>query len=296
MSFFRYEGVTHWYKGQCHAHSIASDGAKTISELAEMYAAAGHSFLFVTDHWKRMDALRSPNGAPLLLLDGMEFDGCDRGGHYYHVVCLGRCEGISEKHDLEDAMQKAREQSCLLILAHPYWSGNDVADAIAHPFDGVEIYNHAAACDTGRSCGLLYWDKMLDHAPKTLGLAVDDIHATVTNSVWGGGWIAVAAKERTEKAILRAIAEGRFYASCGPEIQTIRREEGNLVLETSPVAAIRLVGPAWNAQRVVAREGSTITEARFVLPKGWPWMRVELEDIYGRRAWTNALFLENSRD
>ena len=52
---FRYSPHPHWFKGNTHIHTNASDGGKTHAEVAALYAAAGFSFLFATDHFIASD-------------------------------------------------------------------------------------------------------------------------------------------------------------------------------------------------------------------------------------------------
>src|SRR3989339_807804 len=74
---FRYNTSGSWYKGNVHIHSNDSDGGKNFEELAEMYANAGYSFLFRTDHWVCSNALQEKDTYPVLWLDGVEIDGID---------------------------------------------------------------------------------------------------------------------------------------------------------------------------------------------------------------------------
>ncbi|NQU44586.1 hypothetical protein HQ520_14950 [bacterium] len=135
---FRYANLLpDWYKGNTHIHSTASDGGKTFPELAEMYAGAGYDFLFRTDHWVESDVEGDGAVYPLLWVDGMELDGCDHGGSEYHVVCLGKTRGITGEIGLVAAMEAARAQGALLILAHPRWMDNSQDDAMRYGFDGV---------------------------------------------------------------------------------------------------------------------------------------------------------------
>jgi len=121
---FRYDTSKRWFKGNTHIHSTASDGGKTFAEIADMYASAGYDFLFRTDHWVLSDVEADAGEYPLLWLDGMELDGKDTEGAYFHVVCLGKVDGVAREGGLVEAMKKAREQGALLVDAHPHWCGH----------------------------------------------------------------------------------------------------------------------------------------------------------------------------
>jgi hypothetical protein len=287
---FRYNTTGQWFKGNTHIHSTASDGGRTFSELAELYAAAGYDFLFRTDHWVASDTGNDSGSFPLLWLDGIELDGTDRTGANFHVVCLGRVEGICRNDGLEAGLRSAREQGAITILAHPHWCGNSLDDCLRWKFDGVEVYNHVCHWLNGKSGGLVHWDAALMQQPCTLAFAVDDAHLRPEHPGWNGGWIMVNAPERTPEAILNAIRRGNFCSSCGPEFHSIALDEGQLLVETSPVQFARLVGPRWNGMRLGSFDAAPIQTIRFPIPCEWEYAYLEVQDTEGRRAWTNALF------
>ena len=103
---FRYDTSGQWLKGNTHIHSTASDGGKTFAEIADMYAPAGYDFLFRTDHWVPSDAAGDGETYPLLWLDGIELDGEDTEGAYFHVVCLGKVKGVAREAGLVQAMKE----------------------------------------------------------------------------------------------------------------------------------------------------------------------------------------------
>ena len=291
MNTFRYDTSGHWYKGNTHVHSTASDGGKGFKELAEMYRSVGYEFLFRTDHWVPSDAGGDVENSPLLWLDGVELDGQDHTGAYFHVVCLGRVTGIRREDKFEAGLTSARQQGALTILAHPHWCGNSLEDGIRWQFDGIEVYNHVCHWLNGKSCGLVHWDAALKHNPNTLAFAVDDAHVRPEHPGWNGGWVMVNAPECTAAAIVSAIRCGNFYSSCGPELRSIKFDGNEVRVETSPVRFVRLVGPDCHGNRVGSFDGQLITEASFTVPKEWRYAYVEIEDAEGRRAWTNSLLV-----
>ena len=173
---FRYDTNGKWFKGNTHIHSTASDGGKSFTEIAAMYAKAGYDFLFRTDHWVTSDVSKDADPYPLLWLDGIELHGKDHTGSSYHVVCLGRVTDVTQQGGLVAALQAARSQGAFIVLAHPHWMGNTLEDALRWGFDGVEIYNHVCRWLNGKGDGSVYWDAMLRHNGDTVGLAVDDAH------------------------------------------------------------------------------------------------------------------------
>ena len=296
MPTFRYHKNGTWYKGNAHIHSTASDGGKTFLELAHMYADVGYDFLFRTDHWVSSDAQADGRGHPLLWLDGIELDGRDHGGSHYHVVCLGTFTGITREMGFVRALEAARAQGGLLILAHPHWMGNSLEDALRWGFHGVEVYNHVCHWLNGKGDGTVYWNAMLRRFPNTLAFAVDDAHIRPEHPGWNGGWIMVNAPELSPEAIWAAIRAGHFYASCGPEFHAIECESAErdairVTVRTSAVQFVRLVGPAHLGARIGSFDGKLLTEATLQVPLDWPYVYLEIEDAQGRRAWTNPLLM-----
>jgi hypothetical protein len=289
--YFRYNTSNQWFKGNTHIHTIASDGGKTIAEIAEMYASAKYDFIFFTDHWVSSNVADVSRNSPLLLLDGIELDGVDNTGSYFHVLCLGKTEGLRVEDGFENAMKKAREQGSLLILAHPHWCGNSLEDANRWDFDGVEIYNHVCNWLNGKSCGLIHWDAMLGNRPDTLSFSADDAHLRPEHPGWNGGWITVNAPDLSRDSVLTAIKRGNYYSSCGPEFNSITCDGNILHIDCSPVQFIRLVGPGTKGRRTGSFNTELLTRASMEIPEGWEYIYIELEDETGKRAWSNTLFV-----
>ena len=292
-SNFRYTTTGNWYKGNTHIHSTASDGGWTFAELAQAYAGVGYDFLFRTDHWVCSDVAADPNDYSLLWLDGIELDGRDDAGSYYHVVGLGSFTGLTREMGLVAAIQAAREQGGLLILAHPHWMGNSFEEALRWDFHGVEAYNHVCQWLNGKGDGGAYWSTVLARNPATLGIACDDAHVRPEHPGWNGGWIVVNAPELSRPAITAAIRAGNFYSSTGPEFHTIAYDGTTVTIETSPVQFARLVGPGSMGKRVGNFEGTLFTEATFEVPPDWAYAYLEIEDGRRRKAWTNALTVDS---
>jgi len=287
---FRYNTKNKWFKGNTHIHSKASDGGKTFLQLARMYAKVGYHFLCRTDHWAASNTEADSTTYPLLWLDGIELDGQDQHGGAYHIVCLGKLDGLKPEMGLVAAIESARKQGAIVVLAHPYWMHNSAEDCLRWGFDGVEIYNHVTRWLNGKSDGMVHWNIMLKNNPETLGFAADDTHLSAEHPTWNGGWIVVNAPECSRDEITKAIRKGNYYSSCGPEFHNIEFDGASVSVETSPVRFVRLVGPAWCGERLGSPRGKLIARATMKVPADWDYVYLEIEDNNGRRAWTNTLF------
>jgi hypothetical protein len=287
---FRYLEDSSWFKGNTHTHTTASDGGLPVDEVALRYASSGHDFTFITDHMCPSAEWAENRSHPVAVFDGVELHGNDSRGSFYHVVCLGTVTGITGDTPFEAAMEACRDQGALMILAHPAWTGNSLEDTDAFGFHGVEVYNNICRFLNGKDSGAVYWDRMLENNPNTIGFACDDAHLTPQYPVWNGGWIMAQAEECKQDSILASLKSGRFYATRGPEIYSMKVSNNTLHVKTSPVQIAWLAGERFHGTRIAAEFGKELTEFSIQLPDDFSFVRLELEDDAGKRAWTNTLF------
>ncbi|MBN1348348.1 PHP domain-containing protein [candidate division KSB1 bacterium] len=290
MNRFRYSLDGNWYKGNTHIHSVLSDGGLDYHQLDGLYSDAGYDFLVFTDHWK-VSTAETLADLRLLAINGVEIDGKDETGSYFHVVGFGFDELDLNGSTFTEALEKLKAKNALRILAHPHWIGNSLEDAFRHDFHGIEIYNHVCHWLNGKADGVFHWDCMLKKNPQVLGFSVDDAHIRPEYPLWNGGWIMVNAASLTKASILSAIRKGNYYSSQGPEIKHIEAAATQIRVETSLAKIIRLAGENWYGQRIGADDETGITSADFDISDAKGYLRIELEDFNHRKAWTNALFI-----
>ena len=289
---FRYDTGHKWFKGNAHIHSTVSDGGKNFAELAEMYSRVGYHFLCRADHWQCSDSAADKEKYPLLWLDGMELDGVDSLGGAYHILLIGKLQSINREMGLDAAIESARKQGALVILAHPAWTGTTIEESLRWRFDGVEVYNHIARWLNGKSDSVFHWNSMLKQNAGTLAFAVDDAHLTHYHPGWNGGWIVANTPECSRTAIMDAIRAGNYYSSCGPEFHSIGFDGVNVNIETSPIRFARIAGPASTGERIGTFWEQPFTKVSFKAPSDWEYAYLEIEDDGGKRAWSNTLFIE----
>ena len=100
----------------------------------------------------------------------------------------------------------------------------------------------------------------------------------------------VNAPELSPEAITASIRKGNFYSSCGPDFKSIYMEKGNrVVAETSPIVYARLIGPATKGKRKAEVDKRNMTKINFAIPDDWAFARLEIEDAFGKKAWSNPL-------
>ncbi|MFJ8441365.1 CehA/McbA family metallohydrolase [Kitasatospora griseola] len=141
-----------WYRGDCHVHSVHSDGELTPAELAAAARAAGLDFLAVTEHncAAPHETWAALGGEDLLILLGQEVT--TRTGHW---LALGLRPGqlVDWRHRVGEqafrrALREVRAAGGLSVAAHPHapYPGGDLMFPL-EAFDAVEVWNGAWASD-----------------------------------------------------------------------------------------------------------------------------------------------------
>lgn len=155
----------------------------------------------------------------------------------------------------------------------------------------MEIWNSGCAilCEMDRDAS--YWDELLGMGKRIWGVATDDCHGVAETCK---GYVMVNA-ENDVKSILKALEDGAFYSSCGPEIFDFYVEDGKAIVECSPAAKVRFHSDM-HPTRIVFADNGEMTRAEFDLNGGWPgnysYIRATVIDKDGKFAWTNPIFLD----
>jgi hypothetical protein len=110
--------------------------------------------------------------------------------------------------------------------------------------------------------------------------------------------------ERSEPAVLDALASGSFYSSTGPLVQELHTEDCSVTVACSPCQRVTLctgrkrgssvsAGPfgyRYRGEIQSESDDGQITSARLERRAKTPYARLELVDLFGRKAWTNPLW------
>lgn len=293
-----------WLRCALHAHTTNSDGELEPEALAAHYGRAGFDVLAITDHWKRSEA---PSTDRLLVLPSVELNCILPGARDGHVLGYGIAASAdlaalgAEYADLERTAAFIQAHGGVAYLAHPYWTGV-IPGGFELPANvaGIEVWNAGCELEVGRGLSSVHWDELLDAGRSCFGLVTDDSHHPGFDS--GHGWTWLRVSERSAEAVLAALAAGCFYGSSGPVLHEVAVDGEEVEVRCSPARSVTLVsgrteGAAVNAGRlgyryagdVLAADDQGITHARLRKPFGAGYVRVEVTDATGRRAWTNPL-------
>ena len=287
-------------KGGLHCHTTLSDGKGSPEATIRHHANIGYDFLAITDHHRYNMTNFAPDTG-LLILPGMEadrfLDGV--GMPVVHVVALGPEQGngytdgqtvLYERGGVatqcQDIIDDVRKANNLAVLAHPTWSGNTPEDVLTlQNYNLIEVWNTGSEFDWCVSDRGYHWDVLLHAGRRVYGVATDDGHGLEQN---GFGFVRVAA-EKNVVSILQALEKGEFYASCGPEIYDFYVEDGVAIINCSPVKEI-ILRNFTAPHRVIRGEGITAGQIK-IRDCCTDYIRMEVVDEKGRRAWTNPIFL-----
>lgn len=275
-----------------HLHTTDSDGRKTPEEAAAVYRAAGYDILAITDHWKYR---KSSELRGLRILSGAEYNtgSADGAAGVFHILGLG----CKEEPQLEKGCETQRiideihRTGGLAVLAHPAWSLNTVDQLNSlHGIEATEIYNSVS--DAGESSRPYSGDFVDAAACRGLLfplIADDDTHYYDGSDETNAFIMLSASPDASDAEILEAIRKKDFYASQGPEVHLFR-EGDRAVVRCSPACKISFFSNAVWASGHCLR-GSSLTEASCRLQPFETFIRAEVTDSDGRKAWSNTIKL-----
>ncbi|MGW4383948.1 CehA/McbA family metallohydrolase [Kitasatospora sp. NPDC004531] len=213
--------MARWYRGDCHVHSVHSDGELTPAELAARARAAGLDFLAVTEHNRAAppgawDGLGSDD---LLILRGQEVT--TRTGHW---LALGLRPGqlVDWRHRVGEpafrrALREVRAAGGLCVAAHPHapYPGGDLMFPLEE-FDAVEVWNGEWRSDrpwnADNDAAHAEWGRRLaagvraGHWQPALGNSDTHLEGQL-----GTPQTVVHAEELSAPAILAALRAGRSW-------------------------------------------------------------------------------------
>lgn len=281
------DGSGKWYKGNLHMHTTLSDGTLNPEAAVALYRQAGYDFVAVTDHW-HLSAAGQEDG--FLRLAGCEFDTGDMvRSPVFHIVGIGMEKPVRLTRDpsrkpqaIIDAVNAA---GGVAILAHPAWSVTDPADCLElRGLSGAEIYNSVSGLPwNARPDSGLYFDIWGLHGRLMPCVAADDSHFYAGEQT--RSYIMARADSLTAPAVRQAIRSGNFYASQGPEFHSLCLRDGMVEVECSRVETVVFYSnTVWCEDRVAAGPAEG---ARYRVKPTDRYVRVELIDAGGRRAWSS---------
>ena len=200
-------------------------------------------------------------------------------------------EGVS------DMLKRGREKGFFVTYNHPRWSGENFEQY--GYYDGMhamEICNYACYEGGHPEYNSGVYEEMLRAGKRIYCISADDNHNGSADKYHDsfGGFTVIKADKLEYRTITKALEEGDFYASMGPEIHELYLEDNILHVKCSPAKRICLnVGRTRYACKKKATVGEYITEASFAIDKEKDiYFRLDIYDENGNAANTNAYFCD----
>ncbi|MEU4582915.1 CehA/McbA family metallohydrolase [Kitasatospora aureofaciens] len=227
-----------WYRGDCHLHTVHSDGRRLPEEVAAGARAAGLDFIVSTDHnTSSSHAVWGPLAGPdLLIVTGEEVT--TRNGHW---LALGLEPGRfvdwryrSRDEEYPRFVRQVHRSGGLVVPAHPYcpyvacqWKfGYEQADAV-EVWNGPWTYDDESAVDT--------WDSGLavalrggnGNSGRSWLPAMGNSDAHSDPQVIGLPHNVVLAEDLTRDAILDGLRAGRSWLAESATVELDLTATGN---------------------------------------------------------------------
>lgn len=280
-----------WYRGNTHTHSTESDGKLSIVDRFAAYREKGYDFLVLTDH-RKVNDVQDYSTSDFLAISGSEVHPQNPyGGATYHIVAINIHEPVNcAKMHPNAVLDDIKAQGGEAVLCHPYWCGHTVSDFLPlRGYFAVEVYNDTCM-GIGKGFSEQAWDDLLDRGGPVFGIAADDAHG-VTHDCFHG-WVMVKSPELTLEGIMEALRTGAFYSTLGPEISdiTVKHADKKITVKCSAAQSIVFKAECHRGRRVLAPEGAALTEATYQVPEDAKYVRVEVTDETGKKAWSNPFF------
>ncbi len=314
-----------WYKGNLHSHTTNSDGNFTPQEAVKEFKKHGYSFLCISDHNLYTDYRGKLGEEDFLILPGVEaaavlFDDEGRCRKVHHMngilgtavmqnkaprlyqhreevgpfLYYGKWDGAKAATDLT---QELHSRGCFVTYNHPIWSRVDAEEFVpAEGFEILEIFNYNTQNESETGYDTTYWDGMLRKGRHILADASDDNHNAGVFDDAFGGYIVVKVKALAYDNIIESILSGNYYSSSGPVIYDWGIREGKAYITCSASERITFIADGFvgaGTAFVAKSENDLLQEAAFTLTGNETYIRAECRDLYGKKAWTNPIYIEH---
>ena len=193
-----------------------------------------------------------------------------------------------------DMMRQGREHGFFVTYNHPTWSGEGYEQYSRYKhMHAMEICNYTCKLEGHDEYNPRVYDDLLRSGKRIFCIATDDNHnggGSLRDS--GGAWTMIKADRLEYRTVTKALENGHFYASNGPEIQELYVEDGALHVSTSDAACIRFTFGDRRAVVFHAEAGKPLTTAVCKLVPWAGYVRVTVEDTQGYWANSNAYLLD----
>jgi len=231
-----------WLAGDLHAHTVHSDGAMTVPELACFAISRGLDFIAVTDHNTVSHHAELPSAARrygITLLPGQEVTTA-----YGHAGVLGDTGWIDFRRDPDDWLAATERGGGLMSVNHPIAGPASWLRQMSRRPPLVEVW-HWSWLDLSWTTPLAWWQAW---DPGAIPVGGSDWHRHGSDAPPGTPttWVESAGAE--PDAILDGLRAGRVAVSAERDGPVLLRHDGELVAVDAD--GLALAGPDGPYRRV----------------------------------------------
>lgn len=206
-------------------------------------------------------------------------------------------ERIYSPSGVNKMISTLRENGFFVTYNHPSWSLETVEKFGNYEgMNAMEVFNYGCFIDGFHDNDIYCYDQMLRKHKRLYCIASDDNHNTypIENRKFDsfGGWVVIKADKLDYRTITKALEDGNFYASSGPEIYDYYYEDGKVHITCSDAERIILSSGIRYSRHVCGNVDEYVNEAVFEIPKGIEYFRITIYGKNGKKAFTNAIFTD----
>ncbi len=221
------------FKGDLHAHTVASDGVLTAEELASHARRQGLDFLAITNHNHALPTDSLPHIPGLTLIPGLEWT------HYLgHASFLGVDQPYDEPfftntvEEMQARFRSASQRGAFIAIDHPFQPGCEFRfDMNTITFDALEIWNGPMRESNLRAVGL--WHSLLAAGKKVPICGGSDYHRDTPFIFPGGPTTCIYALSPSPADLLDGLREGHAYITFAPNGPVVEMAAGEAILGDS---------------------------------------------------------------
>jgi hypothetical protein len=235
-------GLT-WLAGDLHAHTVHSDGALNVAELAALAVSRGLDFLAVTDHNTVSHHASLPGASArygVTLLPGQEVT-----TSLGHAGVLGDTGWIDFREPASSWLSAAESAGGLMSINHPF--GGDVS--WVHPMTRrpplLEVW-HWSWLDLSWTTPLSWWQAW---DPSAIPVGGSDWHRPGSDAPLGTPTTWVLCADSSVAGVLSGLRAGRVAISASRDGAVLLRDSGSLVAVGAD--GLVLAGPEGPYRRVI---------------------------------------------
>lgn len=303
-----------WYRGDCHLHTVHSDGRRTPEELVTAARDAGLDFITSTEHNTSSASLQWGDHATddLLILNGEEVT--TRSGHW---PAIGLPAGMwvdwryraGDPRDYRRFVHHVHKAGGLVTAAHPFASCFGCSYEFAYDLaDIVEVWNQDWSPE--EEAALNHWDGLLRSGRWIPAIGNSDAH-NPQNTV-GSPQTVVLADHLRRDSLMAGLRAGRSWLAESSKVNLSftatdgKRTAGigehlpvdtgtpvtfHLTVSGVPGTKVRLLDQVGQQHTETVPDTGTVTARWTTYRRYTRWVRAEVRRSGTMAAMTNPIFL-----